>query len=1391
MKERNYLGVVLSSFWKILGLSFFVFPALVQGQVSLPNGTVDASVVDLKVKLLGGYVTIDRQWWEGQWRINLRWAPAEWSGAASGEGGCLSYPEVKIQGSTYAGNGQAWMYGNRYSLRAIEHFSGSECLANRTKKLRWQDRNSGKWMEYERVDNSTLQFRLARYGDRNDVTVNLVYNPAGQLREVRDHFNKPVLQYLYSGDQLAAIRDVAEGSDSGGVRTVQYGWGRTNRGGKEVGVITQVTDVLGHITRYTINAGELEQIQDAEGRVRKYTYIADRVQTYSDGEGQSTRYDYDYDRLKKEFYVRITAPDGSKTEQWYDSKGVVIRRDVDGQTQYRRNAVDTLSRSETRSDAQGRNTVTTKDEYGNIIKTEYPDGSSTSAKYSAQHGQITEETDELGIQTRYDYDSQGNLTRKIEALGLPEQRITDYQVDNLGQLTRETRKGQGGAADASVGYAYDGRGNRSEMTDPLNQSSRYSYDRAGNVVRLTDAAGRIWQAEYDAAGHLTARIDPLGRRAEQSWDKAGNRVQSKDALGNVTRFIVNGQNRVTQTINPLGGTRESTYDTQGRVIAELNEAGQTVSRSSYDAQGRLIATQDAAGNTTQYSYDPSLTPFAPVRIQFAGVTRAMRFDTRDRIVEQTESWQEGNTTRSTSSQSAYDKKGQLIESTDRLGNKTQLSYDGLGRLTSVTDAQGGVTQFSYDARDNLLSLTDANGNTTRFEYDANDRKTKETRPLGQSTTYTYDAVGQLTQVSDAQGNTQRYTHDATGHPVKEEHQNSAGQLTRSITYSYNALGTLTGIADSNSGHADHQSWRSKISVDALQRKTKETITLGNQTVSFATTYSATGKKSGQSLADGTIIGYRYDQSGGDGKGTDELNAIELPGAGTISLGSRTWGQVKRITYPGGSERQHDYDALLRLQKILVKSPGQQNLMQRQYSFDAESNITGQQTEYGSIAYGYDSLHRLTEVTPSISSGLGLPNERYGYDKLGNRLTDSQRPNPNQSSKAWRYDGNNQLQESATEDTGLLISNSKPISHSYDANGSLIGKSTQASDPFHNQQYRYDAGNRLTEVQDRSGNALASYQYDPLGRRIRKTEYRELSAGSWQALTVPRTTTFFYTDEGLAAEYAQTGNATPELKTQYGWEPNGLWGTSPVFLKTTRSGQSTLEYFYAQNNHLGTPQQLIDQAGAIVWAQRSEAFGKTVVVQTTVTNNLRFPGQYYDGETDTHYNYFRDYEPGMGRYVQQDPIGFKGGINFYGYVLGGPLGEIDPLGLAKCEDVIEPDWAPLGRGWKVVGYRRILPGANAASDAILNAINTVLPGFSAEKMIPILNDLQLEQKIEIDVEVCKDECTGEVTRRIIGRRAIKEYRENHFNPGSEREGEPVWVWGFEALPSMRSRWGVGI
>ncbi len=101
-----------------------------------------------------------------------------------------------------------------------------------------------------------------------------------------------------------------------------------------------------------------------------------------------------------------------------------------------------------------------------------------------------------------------------------------------------------------------------------------------------------------------------------------------------------------------------------------------------------------------------------------------------------------------------------------------------------------------------------------------------------------------------------------------------------------------------------------------------------------------------------------------------------------------------------------------------------------------------------------------------------------------------------------------------------------------------------------------------------------------------------------------------------------------------------------------------------NDHLGTPQKMTDSSGTVVWAADYKPFGEATITVGTITNNLRFPGQYFDAETGLNYNYFRDYNPVIGRYIEKDPIGFRGGINLFAYVGGNPINRRDSRGLCS-------------------------------------------------------------------------------------------------------------------------------
>jgi len=105
-----------------------------------------------------------------------------------------------------------------------------------------------------------------------------------------------------------------------------------------------------------------------------------------------------------------------------------------------------------------------------------------------------------------------------------------------------------------------------------------------------------------------------------------------------------------------------------------------------------------------------------------------------------------------------------------------------------------------------------------------------------------------------------------------------------------------------------------------------------------------------------------------------------------------------------------------------------------------------------------------------------------------------------------------------------------------------------------------------------------------------------------------------------------------------------------------------EIYYFHLDHLGTPQVMTDKNGVVVWKANYRPFGEVEIVVGDVGNDFRFPGQYFDDESGLHYNWYRYYDSGVGRYLRADPIGLGGGTNLYAYTLNNPVNLIDTDGL---------------------------------------------------------------------------------------------------------------------------------
>ncbi|MFG9024108.1 RHS repeat domain-containing protein, partial [Pseudomonas aeruginosa] len=334
-----------------------------------------------------------------------------------------------------------------------------------------------------------------------------------------------------------------------------------------------------------------------------------------------------------------------------------------------------------------------------------------------------------------------------------------------------------------------------------------------------------------------------------------------------------------------------------------------------------------------------------------------------------------------------------------------------------------------------------------------------------------------------------------------------------------------------------------------------------------------------------------------------------------------FGPLLRLTWGNGItlSREYDQDYQLLRQKV---GPWQSD-----YQHDANGNIQQHRHSlWGTLDYQYDPLDRLTEER-GVQGG-----RSYAYDAVGNRTQRSDNPASGGTASSQDY-------QYAPDSNRLTAIGAQAVTS--DAAGNLTQDRAA-------RKLAYDAQGRLQSV-SLDGQQVAEYRYNALGQRIVK-------------LTPESVTTYLYGPDGQLLGEAEHDGSGRKLRAQY-----YLWLDSlPLatidadYDAQGKVGNPTLLYLHG--DHLDTPRLATDASGQIAWQWQSDAFGRgEALSQGSTQVNLRFPGQYYDAESGLHYNYFRDYDPQTGRYVESDPIGLRGGLNTYGYVMGNPLRYIDPTG----------------------------------------------------------------------------------------------------------------------------------
>lgn len=850
-------------------------------------------------------------------------------------------------------------------------------------------------------------------------------------------------------------------------------------------------------------------------------------------------------------------------------------------------------------------------------------------------GNITEKEFANNRIDRYaDFDTRGNPGTVTLAAESAEKKVVTYTWHpHMNQPLTRTEQSVIGTGLKITTWDYDDDGNSTANENPTMLVHRliisgYTLDSAGVETPVES----ITKFTYNAKGQLLSVDGPLAGTADTTsytYDATTGDILSmvRPESGATTFSNHDGAGRPGRKTDPNLNSLDYTYDGRGLPTTITRVWDSAVTSYTYNNAGKPTSVTLANGTSYAYAYD-SATGLLETISDALGNTIEHDYDSQGNIIDTSYHLPAGTPTfwqrfdyqypnrpgylwkqinpDNTYFEYAYDDMGNRNQVTDPAGKITTFDHDDLNRQTSITQPGTVTTDYVYDGQGNMVLVTDPESNDTDLTVDDLGRTVEIISPDSGTTNYTFDLAGNLVSKTDANNITSTFSYD-------DEYRLtgiSYPDTTQNVTYTYDlgtdGAGRLTGMTDPSGSYV--YTWDEAGNLESEQK------TINSVVYTTDYTYDEIGLITSITYPDGLVVTWQRDNAGNVTAVTATRNSVTQTLANNIV--HLPFGPIDDMTLGNSSSVDRSFDQQYLMTDILTT--GIQDL---DYAYDLLGNVTGIDNNLDAtrdLTFVYDDLYRITSAT-GVYGSIG-----FSFDDVGNWQS--------------RTEGGATETYTYTVDTNRLdlITNAGTVDIVTDAAGNTTG--------YGSKTFIYNQSNRLVEIEDNSV-TLAEYVYSADGRRMKKAVSGQI-------------TIYHYDIAGrLIAESDGLGN----FNRLY------VYVDSEPLAQITLNGASENTYYY-HNDHLGTPQKMTDSSGIVVWAIDYKPFGAVNITVNTVQNNLRFAGQYFDAESGLHYNYYRYYDPAIGRYLTPDPIGLSGGLNLYVYAYSNPINFTDPYGLEPPQNI---------------------------------------------------------------------------------------------------------------------------